>query len=850
MVKDKSFKDTAYLVDATAFCYRAFYALPALKTSYGQPTNAVYGFVNMLNRLFKEHQPKYLAVCFDVSRDTFRKKKFAAYKIQRPPMPDGLSSQISVIKDIIGAYRISCFEKEGFEAEDIIATVAEKLKKQGMSVIVVSSDKDTLQLVDEHIKVFSPYKDKGTLYSKETVFERYGVGPERITDVLALIGDDIDNIPGVPGVGEKTAVALLKNFQTLDNLLINIDKVKPEGLKEAIKDNIENINLNRELVKLDSDMAIDFELDDLRINHPDYQRLYRIFRQLEFKKLLKDLPVVEEAGVCDKDYEMASGIKEFKNSIKENTLILYCDYESGHIFLRTHENSVLKVAIGEARDILADAHIKKIVYDLKKCKLFLKGLGVLVEGIAFDVMLAAYLVNPSRPDYSLESIAWDYLDSAFKTADPLVAVGLIKRLEPLLEKELREKSLDGLLFDIEMPLTDVLVEMESAGVKIDADLLRRLSRDMGKRLETLIADIHSLAGIEFNINSPKQLGEVLFNRLKLPVIKKTKTGFSTDETVLKQLSAQHKLPALLLEYRQITKLKSTYVDTLPELINAKTKRIHANFSQIGTETGRLSCNQPNLQNIPIKTEIGKMIRKAVTVEDQNDYLVSADYSQIELRILAHLSKDDSLISAFHEDRDIHKTTASLIYGVKEQEVGDSMRETAKRINFGIIYGLSAFGLAQDLGIPQEQAQDFIDSYFVRYPKVKEYLQAQIKKAKEQGYVTTILGRRRYIPQIADKNAAIRGVGERQAINTPIQGSAADLIKQAMIEIHKAIKQNGLKSLMILQIHDELLFEVSHKELNDLIPLIKDKMENVIKLDVPIKVAIKKGKNWLEMEEIK
>jgi DNA polymerase-1 len=566
--------------------------------------------------------------------------------------------------------------------------------------------------------------------------------------------------------------------------------------------------------------------------------------------MLKELPVEQKIDDDAKDYARLDNIKEFRDSIKDSQVIIYCDYESEEMFLGTKEKKLCKIGIKNAEAILSDPSIKKIGYDLKKLKLFLKSYNVLLKGLRLDSMLAAYLINPSKPEYTLESIAWDYLDTVLKDAEPFGMLKIISKLQPILEKELEEKSLGGLLYNLEMPLIDVLVEMEFNGVNINKELLEHLSGDIESRLKKLISDIYAQAEGEFNINSPKQLREVLFNKLKLPVIKKIKTGPSTDEGVLRQLSGQHRLPLFLLEYRQLMKLKSTYVDTLPGLINPRTSRIHASFSQVSTETGRLACSQPNLQNIPIKTEEGKKIRKAIVAQGPKDCLVSADYSQIELRILAHLSQDEALIEAFHNNRDVHKATASLIYGVNESDISDTMREVAKRINFGIIYGLSAYGLSRDLEISQEQAQDFIDTYFLRYPGVKEYLKNQIKKASEDGFVTTILGRRRYIPQINNKNTAIRGFAERQAINTPIQGSAADLIKQAMIHIHKAIEQGGFVSRMILQIHDELLFEADQKELAILIELIREKMENVIKLEVPIKVVIKKGRNWLEMEEAK
>jgi len=837
-----------YLVDATAFCYRAFYALGNLGTSFGQPTNAIYGFINMLNKILREKNPDFLVVCFDVSRDTFRKKQFAEYKIHRPPMPDSLSSQIPFIKEIISAYGITIMEKEGFEADDIIATLAKNAKEKGVPTIIVSSDKDTLQLVDDDVTVFSPHKDEGVIYDKPKVFERFGVKPPRIVDILALMGDDVDNIPGVPGIGEKTAVELIKKFGSLEKLIENVENIKQDKTKKAIKDNLKRIKLNQELAALKEDVGVDFNLEKSKIGQPNYKELARLFKYLEFKTLFKDLPLEEDEP---KEIKVI-GLEEenLKEMLHLKDELVLCGQDLGNIvfyaknkFFRLNKFGVV------AGEILADPDIRKIGHDLKKIKAALARNGINLEGLFFDTMIAAYLLNPSQSANNLTDVAWDYLDKTvgFKSLDSRYAVDLILELRPKLQELLRDKSLFGLFTDLEMPLVEVLAQMELAGIKLDLKVLGELSKDLEKRLIKLIENIYEISGCQFNINSPKQLRNILFEKLKLPVVKKSKTGPSTDEEVLKNLAGKHKLPALLLEYRQLAKLKSTYIDALPELIDAKTGRIHTSFNQTATETGRLSSSNPNLQNIPIKTDIGKNIRRAIIAFSEDSYLLSCDYSQIELRILAHLSKDEKLTLAFKKDKDVHKTTASLIYGLDENDVTEQMREVAKRVNFGIIYGLSAYGLSRDLGISHEEAQGFIEAYFLRYSKVKEYIQEQIAKAKKDGFVTTILGRRRYIPEINNRNQGIRQFAERQAINAPIQGSASDLIKLAMVEIHNQIKMRRLKGRMILQIHDELVFDVPNKEINEFISLIKDRMENVLKLDVPIRVDIKKGKNWLEME---
>jgi len=844
-------KKKLYLIDATAFCYRAFYALGNLSTSFGQPTNAIYGFLNILRKITREHKPDYLAACFDVSRDTFRQKKFKDYKVQRPPMPDGLSTQIPLIKEIITAYRIKLFEKEGFEADDIIATLARKAKQKGMSVVVISSDKDMLQLVEEGVEVFSPYKDEGVYYDAAKVKERFGVEPKLVPDIIALMGDSVDNIPGVKGIGEKTAAQLITEYGSLDKLIGSKGKMKQEKLKEALSSNEEMIKVNYELAKLDSAVDVDFDPEKLKIGEPDTKELYRIFKYLEFKRFLKELPQQEDETPAFKDAEALEDKELEKLFSGEKELFLYGDFSEA-LHLGIKGNVYRPEGIGrELKKILSDPEVKKTGHDLKKTKVGLAKEGIGLEGIDFDTMIAAYLLNPSKGEYSLSDVAWDYLEAhpaAVMSAEK--GLGLIYSLKEKLAKALTEKSLSKLFTTLEMPLVGVLSEMESCGIKIDADILKGLSKEIEKKLAVLTRDIYRISGGEFNINSPKQLGVVLFEKLKLPVVKRTKTGPSTDEEVLTALALKNELPAHLLEYRQLTKLKNTYIDTLPELADKKTGRVHTSFNQTGTETGRLSSSAPNLQNIPLKSDIGRNIRRAIVSSGAHDYLLSCDYSQVELRILAHFSKDEALIGAFREDKDIHSFTASLVYGVDEKDVTPKQRETAKRVNFGIIYGLTSYGLSRDIGLPINEAQDFIDSYFLRYPKVRDYIQEQIEKARKEGFVTTLLGRRRYLPQINDKNQNIRQLSERQAVNTPLQGSASDLIKLAMVQIHEKLRVKELKARMILQIHDELLFELPQGELKEVALLAREGMEQVLKLAVPVKVDIKKGKNWLDMEEVK
>lgn len=835
------------MIDANAFCYRAFYALSGLSTSWGQETNAVYGFVNILNKILKEQKPDYLVCCFDISRDTFRLARFAQYKMQRPAMPNGLASQIPIIKEVITAYGIPIFEKKGFEADDIIAQLARAAASKKISVTIVSSDKDILQLVDKHISVLNPYKDNGVIYDISKVKERFGVAPEMVSDIIALMGDDADNIPGVPGIGDKTAQRLISEFGSLDKLLKNISKVEPEKIREKISEHIDRIKLNKELISLNQEVGIELDLDKAKVGKPDYAELFRIFKKLEFKKLLSELPETEDKGAQVSLHSCSR--KELRDLVKDCQEITIFGTAADDLFFAIGDKFFDAKSMKEdLPEVISSAHIKKAGYDLKKLKVSLFKEGLILNGLNFDAMIAAYLLNPSRASYEIRDLALEQLGE-FVRQEPLetkTALALIVKLKPLLSQALREKDLFKLFSDLEMPLVSVLAQMEQDGIKLDLKLLKNLSRDIEQKLIKLISDIYETSGTQFNINSPKQLGQVLFEKLKLPVIKKTKTGPSTDEEVLNRLKDAHALPALLLEYRQLTKLKNTYVDALPKLVDPKTGRVHTSFNQAGTETGRLSSSNPNLQNIPIKTDIGSKIRQAIIAIGKDNCLLSCDYSQIELRVLAHLSGDDTLINAFHSNHDVHRLTASLIYNIGEPEVNEDMREVAKRVNFGIIYGQSAYGLGKDLDIPVNQAQDFINAYFLRYPKVKKYIDAQIKKAEEEGFVTTLFGRRRYIPEINNKNMGIRQFAQRQAVNTPIQGTASDLIKLAMIDISGQIKAKGLEAKMILQIHDELVFDLPVGELKVLSGLVKDKMEHVIKLDVPIKVDMKKGVNWLEM----
>jgi len=813
----------------------------------------------MLNRILEHIKPDYLAICFDVGKPTFREEKFKEYKINRSPMPDDLKSQIPLIKDVISANNIKIIEKEGFEADDVIAALANKASKKNMDVSIVTSDKDMLQLVNNRIEVYNPYKGDGKHFSPKEVKEDFGVKPENIADLLSLMGDSVDNIPGVKGIGDKTARELLEQFKNVDDLLDNIDKIKSDKLRELIKNNKEMITLSRELAELPLDIDLDYDLKDLAVAQPDYDKLYGIFFKLEFKSLLKSLG--DKTGAVNPDKDLAKEITQSKDlnklsrELREADCFAFSfDDSDGEMnaYIYTGKDYVYSVDdLGKLKDIFGNKDIVKIGNDIKNAKLAFDKLGISITGNFFDIMLAAYLIDPARKDYRTAVLLYDYLKMRplqDEKIGPKEAV-FIYRLKEVLEDELGAKDLKDLFYKLELPLVNVLFKMEKNGVKIDAGLLKTLSKRLDKDLSKLMREIFDICGREFNINSPKQLGEVLFQELKLPVVKKTKTGFSTDEEVLRRLSLQHKIPSLILDYRQMTKLKSTYVDVLGDLCDKKDKRIHSTFLQTGTETGRLSSNNPNLQNIPVKSELGRKIRAAFIANSAEWFLLSCDYSQIELRFLAHLSKDEVLIEAFEKDLDIHKMTAALLYSVDIKEVQDEMREVAKRVNFGIIYGISAYGLSKDLSIGVDAAQDFIDTYFLRYPKVKEFINGQIEFARANGYVSTIMGRRRYLPYINSRNVGIRQFSERQAVNAAIQGSAADLIKLAMINIQDELDKKNMQSKMAIQVHDELVFDFPKEEKTLLVKIAKSRMKEAIKLDVPIAVSLKIGVNWAEMKEI-
>ncbi len=855
-------KSRLFLIDAHALCYRAYFAIRNLSTSYGQPTNAVLGFLKTLNKILKTYQPQYIAACFDVGKKTHRHEKFSEYKIHRPKMPDDLISQIPLIKEVVSAYNIPVFEREGFEADDVIATIAKKAVKENVEVIIVSGDKDMYQLIDDNIKIFDYKKDD--IIDEKKAIVRFGFKPKQIVDFIGLAGDNTDNIPGVEGIGKVTAIKLVEQYGRLEDVFKNLHEIKSEKLAVKLKDQKDQAVMSKELAVLDDKVPLDFDLEGARKIDSDNGQLFELFQKLEFRKLAEEVSAGSQSEKKVK-VKTVKGIKEAKDLcslIEKNKKFSFSLSLSDTPDLISSQSVMICVAqdiafdvsldrLKDLKNVFCSKSVTKVCHNIKEDLKMLSQKDILVDGPIFDVFLAGYLLEPSQSEKDIGSLTWKYLKiSDLEEGSYEKIASYLLELYPILEHELKSKSLLELFSKIEIPLAFVLFYMEEEGVRLDVDFLRSLSTKMNKEIDTLAKKLYKIAGEEFNLNSPKQLSHILFEKLKLPVIKKTKTGFSTNEDVLNRLAPKHELPRLVLSYRQLKKLTTTYVDALPKMVNPQTFRIHAIFDQAGTETGRLSSRRPNLQNIPIRTEFGRQIRKSFVARDKKHLIISADYSQIELRILAHLSKDKNLIRAFKNNEDIHVSTAASIFNVEEKDVSSEMRITAKRVNFGIVYGMSAFGLAKDLRVTQGEAQDFIDKYFLRYSDVSKFMKNEIKKAEEDGFVLTLLNRRRYIPEIHSDNMSIRQFAQRQAINTPVQGSAADLIKIAMINVQNAIDCEGLKSRMIITVHDELVFDVLKKETDIMINLIRKEMESPLSLKVPITVSIKKGLNWLETEEVK
>ena len=850
-------RKTVYLIDGSSYVYRAFYAMRNLSTSKGMPTNAVYILSRMLLKLIRDRGPEYLCFVLDSRGPTGRHEKFEQYKATRQKMPEALAVQFPYILEAVEAFGIPMLQKEGLEADDIIATAARKFKA-GAKVFIISGDKDLMQLVDDDVLVWDTLKEK--LYDRDAVYEKYGVYPEYIADLLAIMGDSSDNIPGVPGIGEKGAKELVANFGHIDRIIANADAITGTRPREAIRNNPDMALLSLDLVRLDRDVDVDVDYPDIAMRPMDRPRLVRLFSELEFRALQEEL-----AGDEPKERPAFEGrIEHACNPALHGEAGFHV---LGGICSAVSHGDTVFLCLDPAAclDVMKNAHARFIVHDAKEVLVEARRKGASVRAEIFDTMLAAYCCDAATGQTTLEDLAKVYLEEDLQRARDLLGSGKNARaagdlapdelahylathagclvpLRKVLAGRMADLGVDRLFHEVEMPLMEVLADMEAAGVLVDADHLGTISREIDVQLGGMEERVYALAGKRFNINSPKQLGEILFTDLKLPVVKKTKTGYSTDSAVLEALARRQELPAMILDWRMLTKLKNTYVDTLPSMIDPGSGRVHTRFNQAVTATGRISSSEPNLQNIPIRTDMGRRIREAFRAP-QGFKILSADYSQIELRILAHITRDPVLMESFEKGLDIHTRTAAEIFGLGLDEVTENHRRQAKTINFGIMYGMGPHKLSGELGIRRDVAKRYIENYLAKYPGVRGYMEGIARSAEQDGFVTTVMGRRRSIPEIASSNFNEREGARRIAINTPIQGSAADIIKLAMVKIHSRLA--AMKSRMVLQVHDELVFEAAEDEVDELRSLVKHEMENAYPLVVPVHVDIGVGASWAE-----
>jgi len=903
-------KQLLLLFDGHALIHRAFHALPPLTvTKTGEPTGAVYGFASMLLKVVAELKPSHWAIAFDTSAPTFRHKQFEDYKAHRPPTPDELKRQFGRVRELVETFNLPSFEVEGYEADDILGALSQQASDQGIDTIIVTGDTDALQLVSPHVSVLTPRPGRTfsdtIVYDEAAVQQRYGLLPQQLTDLKGLKGDPSDNIPGVTGIGEKTATKLIQQFGSIEGVYHHIGEVVPERVQKLLKDGQNEARQSKELATIVTDMPVALDLTACRVSTYERDKVAELFRELEFSSLLPKLPenVVEERGIAQVETQTSSEAVEYQivntaDSLDEVMGVLSqlesfaIDTETtgtdprqaalvgislsaepgkawylpvGHL---SGDQLPLSHVVAALKPLLEDPKVIKIAHNGKYDMAVLLKYGVRVENLGFDTMIAAYLLGEKA--LGLKPLAFSKLGIEMTPIDNLIGTrakqismawvdiprvaqyagadaDMTNRLSELLEAELRDQGLWELFTTVEMPLLPVLLRMETNGVALDTSRLRDMSWSMGEKAARLESEIYNCVGHRFNVNSTQQLGAVLYDELKLPPTKKTKSGYSTDASVLEGLKGAHPVIELLLEYRQLMKLKSTYIDALPALTDPDTGRVHTSFNQTGTTTGRLSSSDPNLQNIPVRTEEGRQVRRAFIAEKESSLLLAADYSQIDLRVLAHLSQDPRLLSAFTQDEDIHATTASQVFGVPLSAVTPDMRRVAKTVNFGVIYGMSEYGLEQATELSRQEAGQFIQAYFEKYSGVKDYLASTKRDAGEKGYVQTLLGRRRYIPEINSSNAQVRMAAERMAINMPVQGTSADIIKVAMIDLQREMDRKGLEAKMILQVHDELLFELPQEEVEALRQLVLQIMPNALELSVPLKIDVKTGRSWDEME---
>ncbi len=885
--------DKIILIDGNSIINRAFYALPALTNKNGDYTNGVYGFFTILFKFLNEEKPTHIAVAFDVHAPTFRHKTYEAYKGTRKPMPEELRPQIPLLKELLKKMNIAVCEMEGYEADDILGTLAKRSEEAGVLPVIVSGDRDLLQIATEKTKIRIP-KTKGfgtevEDYFAKDVEEKYGVTPKEFIEVKALMGDSSDNVPGVPSIGEKTAIKIIQEYKTVENAIENASDIKPKRAAENLAEFKEQAMLSKFLVTINTDVPVEYKPDELKINDMFNEEAGRAFAYNDFKSLLSMFKT-EDSGkraenisiikTKDEAAELAKGLKGLcaYKTIIDGGVFCGCAFsdneENISVVLVDTEISLLGEGFTEKEFVetfkdFFEGEAKKLTYDAKADIAYFNG-RMEINNIAFDTVLGAYILDPSASSYEYNEAAFNYLGMSLPSLEDVFGKGksrtpyykadeeklasvfadfvyVIAKTYPVINDKIKESGQEWLYYEIELPLVYVLADMECAGMKIDRDELLAFSNQLDEKLEEIQKDIYWLAGEEFNINSPKQLSVILFEKLGLKGGKKTKTGWSTSADVLEKLRDKDEIIDKVLTYRTYAKLKSTYCDGLLEALDKKTGKVYSTFNQTITATGRISSTEPNLQNIPIKLELGHLLRKAFVPSSSEYVFADGDYSQIELRVLAHLSGDETLINAFINGEDIHRLTASQAFGIPYDEVTPAQRSNAKAVNFGIVYGISAFALSEDLKISRAEAKRYIDGYFEKYPKIKTFMENCVKSAREKGYSVTMFNRIRKIPEISASNFNLRSFGERAAMNAPVQGTAADIIKLAMIKIWRRLKAEGLKSRLLLQVHDELLIEAHVDEVDYINKLLKEEMENAAELKVPLSVDVHNGKNWYEVK---
>ncbi|MBO3441875.1 DNA polymerase I [Clostridium haemolyticum] len=877
-------KERLLILDGHSLMYRAFFALPPLTNKEGIHTNAIYGFIKMLLKMKEEIKPNYIVIAFDKKAPTFRHKEYEDYKAGREKMPSELNEQFPIVKDILNKLAINIFEIDGFEADDLIGTLSEFAEGKGIEVYIVTGDKDALQLATDNVKIVINKKgmSEKEIYDRKRMIEEYEVTPTQFIDVKGLMGDKSDNIPGVPGIGTKTAFKLIKEYGSIENVLDNVENISGKKMKQNLIEYREQAIFSKKLATICKNVPIEIDLEEIKSKENyDIEGVRQLFESLGFKTLIKNIDNSdnEEESVNNEEKREETNIQvEFSNietidelynllnNIKDTVYFqaeyinesIYSKIEFNTIYIR-NEEKVYVVNVNKIKNenfhkllellkkLFEDKNIKKISHDIKNVYVVLRKYDIDAKNFIFDTKIASYLLEPSKSDYILREIILEKLSINIDDSDEECKIKetyCIKEIYEKLQKEIKEANMEELFYNVELPLTKVLASMECEGFKVDKDRLTEIGEKFKAEIKMLEKEIHKLAGEDFNIKSPKQLGKILFEKLDLPVIKKTKTGYSTNAEVLEKLKDSHPIISKIIDYRQITKLDSTYVEGLKHVIDEDGK-IHSSFNQTVTTTGRLSSTEPNLQNIPIKHEMGREIRKVFVANNEESVIFSADYSQIELRVLAHIANDEKLIDAFKHHKDIHTITASEVFRVPVEEVTPLMRSNAKAVNFGIVYGIGAFSLSKDINVSRKEAKEYIDTYFSRYPNVKKYIDDIINKSEQDGFVTTIMNRKRYIPEIQSRNRIVRSFGERLAMNTPIQGSAADIIKLAMVHVYEELIKRNLKSTLILQVHDELILNVYKDELEEVKQMVVEKMEGVMNLLVPLEAGVNIGITWYE-----